>query len=57
VQRDPETGFDFLREGARPSPPLICRFIDEMRAEFAVESVCAVLREQGVQVAGRTWRP
>jgi hypothetical protein len=50
----------FLREGARPSPPLICRFIDEMRAEgYAVESICAVLREQGVQVAARTcwaWR-
>ncbi|WP_458781236.1 IS3 family transposase [Arthrobacter sp. D3-16] len=48
---------NFLREGARPSPPLICRFIDEMRAEgYAVESICAVLREQGVQVAARTYR-
>jgi hypothetical protein len=57
VQRDPETGLDFLREGARPSPPLICRFIDEMRAVgYAVESVCAVRREQGVQVAARTYR-
>ncbi|UUL77913.1 IS3 family transposase [Pseudarthrobacter sp. Fe7] len=42
---------------ARPSPPLICRFIDEMRVEgYAVESICAVLREQGVQVAARTYR-
>ncbi|MGL3804614.1 IS3 family transposase [Paeniglutamicibacter sp. R2-26] len=48
---------NFLREGTRPSPPLICRFIDEQRAEgFAVESICAVLREQGVQVAARTYR-
>ncbi|WP_183663605.1 IS3 family transposase [Neomicrococcus aestuarii] len=48
---------NFLREGARPSPPLICRFIDEMRAEgYAVESICAVLREQGVRVAARTYR-
>ncbi|MHA7292238.1 IS3 family transposase [Arthrobacter sp. MDT3-24] len=48
---------NFLREGTRPSPPLICRFIDEMRAEgHAVESICAVLREQGVQVAARTYR-
>lgn len=32
-------------------------FIDQMRARgFAVESVCAVLREQGVQVAARTYR-
>jgi len=41
----------------RPSPPLICRFIDEMRAEgHAVESICAVLRGQGVQVAARSYR-
>lgn len=32
-------------------------FIDQMRAKgFAVESVCTVLREQGVQVAARTYR-
>jgi putative transposase len=32
-------------------------FIDTMRSEgFAVESICAVLREQGVQVAARTYR-
>ena len=32
-------------------------FIDTMRGEgFAVETVCAVLREQGVQVAARTYR-
>ncbi len=32
-------------------------FIDAMRGEgFAVESVCAVLREQGVRVAARTYR-
>jgi transposase InsO family protein len=32
-------------------------FIEQLRAEgFAVESVCAVLREQGVQVAARTYR-
>ncbi|MGP9784667.1 IS3 family transposase [Glutamicibacter sp. AOP12-B1-11] len=48
---------NFLREGTRPSPPLICRFVDEQRAEgHAVESICAVLREQGVQVAARTYR-
>ncbi len=41
----------------RPSPPLICRFIDEMRAVgYAVESICTVLRGQGVQVAARTYR-
>jgi hypothetical protein len=32
-------------------------FIEQMRARgFAVESVCAILREQGVQVAARTYR-
>jgi len=32
-------------------------FIDTMRAEgHAVESVCAVLREQGCQIAARTYR-
>jgi putative transposase len=36
---------------------LIVAFIDEMRAEgHAVESVCRVLREQGCQVAARTYR-
>jgi putative transposase len=36
---------------------LIVAFIDQMRAEgFAVESVCRVLREQGCQVAARTYR-
>ena len=47
----------FLREGARPSPPLICGFIDAMRAQnYRVESICRVLTEQGVAVAGRTYR-
>ena len=37
--------------------PLICGFIDEMRARnFRVESVCRVLTEHGVQVAPRTYR-
>ncbi|NII65389.1 transposase InsO family protein [Cellulomonas uda] len=32
-------------------------FIDSMRGKgFAVETICAVLREQGVQVAARTYR-
>jgi transposase InsO family protein len=32
-------------------------FIDAMRAEgYAVESVCRVLREQGCQIAARTYR-
>ena len=32
-------------------------FIDTMRGEgFAVETICTVLREQGVQVAARTYR-
>jgi putative transposase len=36
---------------------MIVAFIDEMRAEgFAVESICRVLREQGCQVAARTYR-
>ena len=32
-------------------------FIDQMRAEgYAVESICRVLREQGCQIAARTYR-
>jgi hypothetical protein len=38
-------------------PPLICGFIDTMRArKFRVESVCRVLTEHGVEVAPRTYR-
>ena len=56
-QRDPASGLDFLRGGTRPPQPLIVAFIDEMRAEgHAVESICRVLREQGCQVAARTYR-
>lgn len=41
----------------RPPQPLICAFIDEMRAEgYAVESVLRVLRQQGVGIAARTYR-
>jgi transposase InsO family protein len=36
---------------------LIVAFVDNLRAEgFAVESICRVLREQGCQVAARTYR-
>ena len=36
---------------------MIAGFIDQMRAEgFAVESICRVLREQGCQIAARTYR-
>jgi putative transposase len=32
-------------------------FIDTLRAEgYAVESICRVLREQGCQIAARTYR-
>jgi transposase-like protein len=42
---------------SRPPQPLMMGFIDEMRAHgFAVESICRVLREQGCQVAARTYR-
>jgi len=36
---------------------LICEFIDQMRARgYRVDPICRVLTEQGVQVAGRTYR-
>ncbi len=36
---------------------MIVAFVDEMRDQgFAVESICRVLREQGCQVAARTYR-
>ena len=41
----------------RPAPPLICGFIDQMRAAgHRVESICHALCELGVQVAPRTYR-
>ncbi|QEW00622.1 IS3 family transposase [Microbacterium caowuchunii] len=47
----------FLRRGTRPPTALIVAFIDEQRIKHrAVESVCQDLREQGVQVAARTYR-
>ncbi|MBP2216326.1 hypothetical protein H4V95_001517 [Arthrobacter sp. CAN_C5] len=57
IQRDPETSLDFLREGTRPSPPLICRFLDRTCAlGYGIESICAVRRDQGRQDAARTYR-
>ena len=36
---------------------MICAFIDEMRAEgYAVEPILRVLRQQGMQIAARTYR-
>lgn len=36
---------------------MIVAFIDQLRAEgHAVESICRVLREQGCQIAARTYR-
>src|SRR5699024_581939 len=56
-QRDPASGLDVLRGGARPPKPLICAFIDEMRSEgYAVESTLRVLRQQGLEIAARTYR-
>lgn len=50
-------GLIFLRGGTRPPQPVIVAFIDELRAEgHAVESICRVLREQGPQIAARTYR-
>ena len=46
-----------LAQGARPSPPRIVAFIDQMKADgHAVESACEVLRMQGVRVAAQTYR-
>ncbi|WP_425308279.1 IS3 family transposase [Ammonicoccus fulvus] len=48
---------NFLRGRTRLPQPLIAGFIDQMRAEgYAVESICRVLREQGCQIAARTYR-
>jgi putative transposase len=57
-ERDPAGRRSFLlRRGTRPPTPLIVSFIDEQRAKKrAIESICEVLRQQGVQVAARTYR-
>ncbi|MGW5525292.1 IS3 family transposase [Gordonia sp. NPDC003950] len=48
---------NFLRGGTRPPQSMSIAFIDSMRAKgVAVESICRVLREQGCQIAARTYR-
>jgi putative transposase len=55
-QRDSEDSSNFFARELDP-PPLICGFIDQMRARgFRVESICPVLSEQGVRVAAGTYR-
>ena len=46
---DFETGFDYRCEGARPSPALICDFIDAMRAQGFAGNVI----DWAIQVHGR----
>lgn len=47
----------FSRGSSTPRQPLICAFIDEMRAEgYAIESILRVLSEQCPQVSARTYR-
>ena len=56
-QRDLAQGLNFLRRGTRPPQPLIMAFVDALVAVgLAVESICAVLRGPGCQVAARTYR-
>src|SRR5699024_12780104 len=56
-QRDPASGLDFLRGGARPPKPLSCAFIDEMRDEgYAIESILRVQREPSLEIGARTYR-
>jgi hypothetical protein len=50
---DPAQGVDFLRRGTRPPRSLIEAFIDVLVAEgFAVESICTVLRSEGLSGRG-----
>ena len=50
-------GDDFLRGGTRLPQPLIAGFIETMRTEgYTAWSICWFLREQGCQVAARTYR-
>ena len=56
-KRDSECGFNFLREGTRPSLPRLVQFIDQSKANgHRVESTGRVLRQQGVALAGRSYR-
>jgi hypothetical protein len=48
---------NFFVGETRPPQPLMMGFIDTMRSEgHAVESIWWVLREQGCQIAARTYR-
>ena len=57
MSENPSDLRNYVSVDTRPSPPLIVAFIDEQRGEGrGVESICRVLREQGVAVAPRTYR-
>ena len=42
-ERDPEGGVRVFRQGARPRPTEVSRFIDEHRGRFGVEPICRTL--------------
>src|SRR3954470_12684938 len=42
-ERDPEVGVGVFRQGARPRPTEVSRYIDEHRGRFGVEPICRVL--------------
>ena len=42
-QRDPERGQRVFRDGARPDPAKVTRFIDSAASRFGVEPICRVL--------------
>ena len=42
-ERDPQVGVGVFREGARPGPTEVSRYIDEHRGRFGVEPICRTL--------------
>jgi len=53
-QRDPQGSLHFVRGGARPPTSPLVSFINDYKAEFGVQPICAVLCEHGAKFAPST---
>lgn len=53
--RDPVSGVEFLRAGARPATAVVTGFIADHRDRFGVEPICRVLTGHGIKIAPSTY--
>ncbi len=54
-QAEIDAGTGFLRGGARPPQQVVLDYIEENKAEFGVEPICAALKDAGVPIAPSTF--